>query len=618
MSIRLLPAEVASQIAAGEVVERPASVVKELVENALDAGATSVAVSIQEAGRRLIEIADDGCGIPAAELSLAVERHATSKLTCAADLFQIGTLGFRGEALASIGSVSRMSLTSRVKSAEAAARIRVEGGLAGPVEPVGAPVGTSVRVEDLFYNVPARLKFLKQDMTERRAIDGLLTRYALAYPHVRFRLIDGSSPTLQTSGDGDRRAILATLYGVDVARQMLEILSEEDSFRLTGYTSPAALTRSNRKDITFFINGRWVQDTALSAALMQAYHTLLMVGRYPLAALFLELDPQEVDVNVHPAKAEVRFRSSERVFSFVQRAARRALLAYSPIPSMPTRGLWGGNQSYPTGTMSVSSLPPYGGDQFSVPGNQSYPAGTMSVGLDWTIGHSDAPAVDAEPLAPDRGQTVESSQPSTLQPSTLQPSTFQLLLRLVGQIGSTYLVAEGPDGLYLIDQHAAHERVLFEKLMLQHAQKNIPSQSLLTPQVVTLPPASAKTISEQLPILERFGFSVEAFGPNAFQVRAVPALFAGADPAAALRALVEDFEEDETPLQAEVEARIAARVCKRLAVKAGQTLSPEEQRALLTDLENCDSPRTCPHGRPTMIHLSVELLERQFGRKGAR
>ncbi len=595
MPIRLLAAEVASQIAAGEVVERPASVVKELVENALDAGARAITVSIQEAGRRLIEVADDGSGIPAAELTLAVERHATSKLTAAAELFQIGTLGFRGEALASIGSVSRMTLTSRVKGVEAGARIRVEGGISSPVEPIGAPVGTTIRVEDLFYNVPARLKFLKQDMTERRAIDGLLTRYALAYPHVRFRLIDGSSPTLQTSGDGDRRAILATLYGVDVARQMLEVLAEEDGARLTGYTSPAALTRSNRKEITFFINGRWVQDSALSAALLQSYHTLLMVGRYPLAALFLELDPQEVDVNVHPAKAEVRFRSSERVFSFVQRATRRALLAYSPVPSVGIRNLWGG-----------ASLPSHGSDSSLV---SSQP----SIGLDWTIGHSDAPTVAGQLAA------APGAESSNLQPAmAAQPATFNLLLRLVGQIGSTYLVAEGPDGLYLIDQHAAHERVLFEKLMLQREKKNIPSQALLTPQVVTLPPASAKALNDQLPVLERFGFSVESFGPNAFQVRAIPALFAGADAASALRALVEDFEEDETPLQTEVEARIAARVCKRLAVKGGQTLSPEEQRALLTDLENCDSPRTCPHGRPTMIHLSVDLLERQFGRKGAR
>jgi len=597
MPILLLAPEVASQIAAGEVVERPASVVKELVENALDAGAKTISVSIQEAGRRLIEIADDGSGIPAAELRLAVERHATSKLQTASDLFQIQTLGFRGEALASIGSVSRLILTSRIESVAAASRLRVEGGIAGKIEQVGAPVGTTILVEDLFYNVPARLKFLKQDLTERRAIDGLLTRYALAYPQVRFRLTDGSTPTLQTTGDGDRRTILAALYGVEVARQMLEVLSEEDGYRLTGYLSPASLTRSNRKEITFFINGRWVSDTPLTQALLQAYHTLLMVGRYPLTALFLEIDPEDLDVNVHPAKAEVRFKNQDRVFSFVQRSTRRALLAYSPIPAMPPmQNLWSSHQS------SVNS------NQFSGGREPS------SVGLEWALGHDlkSEIGIQKDEFNAPTGPVVPSAD--------LQPSAFIRLplMRLVGQIGSTYLIAEGPDGLYLIDQHAAHERVLFEKLMAQHDQKNIPSQSLLTPQVVQVTPASAKTLEEQLPILQHFGFTVEAFGPNAFQVRAIPALFADTDPAAALRALVEDFEEDESPLQNEIEARIAARVCKRMAVKAGKTLSPEEQRALLNDLENCESPRTCPHGRPTMIHLSVEMLERQFGRKGAR
>lgn len=593
MPIRLLAPEVASQIAAGEVVERPASVVKELVENALDAGAASISVTIQEAGRRLVEVADDGCGIPASELPLAVERHATSKLASAADLFHIATLGFRGEALASIGSVSRMTMTSRVKDSETGARIRVEGGLVKSVEAVGAPVGTVIRVEDLFYNVPARLKFLKQDATERRAIDALFTRYALAYPGARFRLTDGKTPTLQTSGDGDRRAILAALHGVDVAKQMLEVIAEEDGLKLTGYISPAALTRSNRREMTFFINGRWVADTPLTQALMQAYHTLLMVGRYPLTTLFLEIDPQEVDVNVHPAKAEVRFRSQERVFSFVQRSTRRALLAYSPVPSMPpAQNLWGGGSNqYP-----VSSIQP-------------------GAGLDWVVGHdSNAEVRMQNDETAAAGQVVPDSS-FRAHPSSLVNLP---LLRLIGQIGATYLIAEGPDGLYLIDQHAAHERVLFEKLMAQHARKNIPSQALLTPVVVTLPPSSGAVINHQLSVLGTFGFEVEPFGPNSFRIRAMPTLFGNADPAAALRALVEDFEEDESPLQEEIEARVIGRVCKRLAVKAGQVLSPDEQRALLTDLESCDSPRACPHGRPTMIHLSVELLERQFGRRGAR
>lgn len=462
--------------------------------------------------------------------------------------------------------------------------------MAGKPTKVGATVGTIVRVEDLFYNVPARLKFLKTDVTERRAIDSLVTRYALAYPGKRFKLSDGRNVILQTAGDGDRRAILAALYGVDVAKQMLEVMAEEDGYRLTGFISPASLTRSNRKEITFFINGRWVQEAALNTALLQAYHTLLMVGRYPLTALFLEMNPRDVDVNVHPAKAEVRFRDQDRVFSFVQRSVRKALLAYSPVPNVAP-SLWG----------SVRTEPPE--------------EKSSSVGLDWAIGHDKAVGdgrlvVGSDPLSVGSKQEIVNHQSSIVNRIPL--------MRLIGQIGGTYLVAEGPDGLYLIDQHAAHERVLFEKLMAQHERKNIPSQALLNPEVVTLPPGAAQLLVAQLPILKHFGFDVEEFGPNTFQVRAIPVLFAGSDAVSALRAVVEDFEEDETPLQNEVEARLAARVCKRMAVKGGQTLSSEEQRALLNDLEACDSPRTCPHGRPTMIHLSVDMLERQFGRRGAR
>ena len=583
MPIRLLSPEVASQIAAGEVVERPASVVKELLENALDAGAKSVSIKVEEAGRSLIEVGDDGFGIPADDLALAVSRHATSKLASAKELFSISTLGFRGEALASIGSVSRMTITSRTIDAEVGARIHVEGGKEGRVEQVGVPVGTVVRVEKLFYNVPARLKFLKSDTTERRAIDTFITRYALAYPDVRFKLTEGQKAILQTSGDADRRAILATLYGVDTAKQMLEVFAEEDGLKLSGFISPTSITRSNRREITFFVNGRWVQDVPLNAALTQAYHTLLMVGRYPIATLFLDMDPETVDVNVHPAKAEVRFREQDRAFSFVQRAVRRALLAYTPVPSLTPTTLWG--------TRSSQSFTP------------------AEPGLDWTMAGEIS-----------QNESINLSQDST--PTDVStpglPHTHLPLMRLIGQIGATYLVAEGPDGLYLIDQHAAHERVLFEKLMLQNDKHNVPSQALLEPISVTLPPTQAALLENQLEFLNRFGFEAHVFGPNTFQVRAMPTLFSGSDAASALRALVEDFEEDETPLQEELEARIAARVCKRMAVKAGQTLSSDEQRALLLDLENCDAPRTCPHGRPTMIHLSVDMLERQFGRKGAR
>lgn len=575
MSIRVLPPEVASQIAAGEVVERPASVVKELVENALDAGARQISIKTKDAGRGMIEVSDDGIGIPAKDLPLTVSRHATSKLSIADDLFHIQTLGFRGEALASIGSVSHLTLTSRHIDADLGAKLVVEGGHLVSVEPQGSPAGTVAKVANLFYNVPARLKFLKKDTTERRHIEEFVTRYAIAYPDVRFKLQQEDRISVQTNGNGDRREALASLYSLDLARQMLEILAEYEQLKITGFTSSLSFTRSNRREITLFVNGRWVHDVGLVTAVVQAYHTYLMVGRYPQSFLSIELPPELVDVNVHPAKAEIRFREKDKVFSGVQRAVRRALLAHTPVPgvSVDSDILINGNPELKPFQGSWSRLD----YEVDSPGSQ----------LAWDT------------------QTSKSSE------------TTVPLLRLVGQVAATYLVAEGPDGLYLVDQHAAHERVLYEQY-LSLRKDSIASQSLLEPVTVDLSPASASLLNDQLDILEGLGFQVEVFGAQTFLVRAVPSLLVGIDPGAALRVVVEDFEEDETPLGTEHEAKLIARICKRAAIKAGQVLSVEEQRELLAGLEACRSPRTCPHGRPTMIHLSVDLLERQFGRRGAR
>ncbi len=579
MPIRILPSEVASQIAAGEVIERPASVVKELLENALDAGATQITIRVEEAGKRSIEVADNGFGILSDELSIAVARHATSKLNTSEDLFRIKTLGFRGEALASIGSVARLMISSCAEGNSIGSRLVVEGGQIGDPQPVGIPVGTVARVEDLFYNVPARLKFLKSDTTERRQIDLVVTRYALAYPHTRFNLLQNGRSVLQTSGKGDRREILASLYGVDVARNMLGLSYDDIGIQIEGFVSPTSLTRSNRREITLFVNGRPVQDIALTSAVVQAYHTLLMVGRYPMAILFIALQPEAVDVNVHPTKAEVRFQDPNRMYATLRQAIRHALLAHTPVPvidsdhtSPAEPKLW------QTWTESPAKYPP---------------------------GASSASEEGAEITSPEHTRQGHFSQ------------QFAPILRLVGQVASAYLVAEGPDGLYLIDQHAAHERVLFEKYMSQ-LQDTIPAQNLLQPEKVEINPANANLINDQLPLMERLGFKVEPFGPGMFILRSIPVVLSGMNPAAALHALVEDFEEDETPLQAAIEAKIIARVCKRAAIKSGHVLTVEEQHALLSDLEACQSPRTCPHGRPTMIHLSVDLLERQFGRRGAR
>lgn len=580
MPIKILADEIASQIAAGEVVERASSVVKELLENAIDAGANRVTIRVKDAGKGLIELADNGWGINPDELILAVTRHATSKLSEADDLNHIQTLGFRGEALASMGSVSRMTITSRNAATDYGARIDVEGGHVLAVETTGVPVGTMVTVRDLFFNTPARLKFLKTDQTERQQIETLVSRYALAYPHLAIQLEMEGKQVFRSSGKGERREILAQLYGYDLSTQLLEVSFEDEGIKIKGFISPISVTRSNRKEIVFFVNGRWIQDQSLSTALVKAYQTYLMVGRYPIASLYLEMEPEEVDVNVHPAKAEVRFRNPDLLFTLVQRAVKRALLAYSPLP-----------QLNPTGWQQLEPDPqPNSNWIHPLPGLEPPGVGEVQ---------------DSTPVP-----FVESESSVGMAPGHIP------LLRLVGQIGNTYIVAEGPDGLYLVDQHAAHERVLFEKL--SGARGSIEIQRLLQPEIVHFSPQAARLIGESLAGLNSCGFEVEEFGTGTFRINAMPALFKRGDPQSALRSIVEDFEEDETPLKEMQFERLIARICKRMAVKGGQPLSQAEQLALLNDLERCQFPRTCPHGRPTMIHLSVDLLERQFGRRGAR
>lgn len=580
--INVLTDEVASQIAAGEVIERPGSVVKELVENAIDADASQITIRFKEAGKKLIEVSDNGMGVLSSELNLAVARHATSKLQISSDLFKIQTLGFRGEALASIASVSQFSLLSKHRDEEVGGKIENRDGKDFQTSHYGGPDGTTVIVQNLFFNVPARLKFLKSDITEKQKISSLITKFALAYPHVRFQLFNDRQLLLQSSGNGDRREILSQIYGVEIAKQMLEVKFEDLPYRINGFISPIAITRSNRRDITFFVNGRWIQDVALNSALLKAYHTMIMVGRYPVSVLFLDFPPDFVDVNVHPTKAEVRFSKPDLVFSMVQRAARRALLAYSSVPEL-SQPYWKNDQKpqidYETHWTSAS-VPPNAEDQ---------------------------------PLL---SRTSEGTFENERKQEIINRPKHLPLLRHIGQIGATYIIAEGPDGLYLIDQHAAHERVLFEKMINQMSDV-IPSQPLLSPEIVHLPLQQAVLLQEKLEILRKLGFDIGEFGPNTFQVRAIPAMLIGINPIEGIKVVVEDFEDDEKPLAGMMESIIAARICKRAAVKGGQFLSKEEQRTLLENLEQCDAPRTCPHGRPTMIYLSVDLLEKQFGRKGS-
>jgi DNA mismatch repair protein MutL len=593
MPIRVLSEQVASQIAAGEVVERPASVVKELVENSIDASAADVRVETRSGGKQFIRVTDDGCGVLIAEAELAFHRHSTSKLATAEDLSHIVTLGFRGEALASIAAVSRLTFVTRAADEPVGTLLRLEGGRVVARRESGRPPGTAVTVEDLFYNVPARRKFLRSDRTERGHIDGWLTRYAMAYPELRFTLSHDGQPVFQSPGNGKLRDVLVAVYGLEVGAALLEILpaEQESNIQVAGFVSPPSLHRANRAYITLFVNGRWVQDTRLTYAVVQAYHTLLPGGRYPLGVVMMTMPPEEVDVNVHPAKAEVRFRDGDAVFRAVQRAVRYTLVERSPVPIVarpPT--------SWPTAT-SITSGREERLERLA--GLRPQPAGEQ-------LRFEERPADAAAPGGDVLGlSTALSAGPSA---GRLPP------LRVVGQLGATYVVAEGPEGMYLIDQHAAHERVLFERLLAERERAAVASQALLDPQPVELSPEAAGVLEEHLEPLTSLGFQVEPFGGTTLLVRALPALVAGQHPREVLEDIAAALLAGDAPLGACVEDAVARSVCKRAAVKAGQVMAREEVEELIRGLEGCASPRTCPHGRPTMIHLSVEQLAREFGR----
>ena len=595
MAIHVLSDQVASQIAAGEVVERPSSVVKELVENAIDAGATTINVDIQNGGRQSIQIADNGSGIAGAEIETAFLRHATSKLQTAADLNAIATLGFRGEALAAISAVSQVTVVSRTDNGEAGIRLMLEGGRVTSRETVGAPQGTVIAVENLFYNVPARLKFLKSITTEKRLIDEFVTRYALAYPNIRFRLTHNGRITFQSSGSGSTLDVLVAMYGPETARQLLKIAGEREEERgerdslhpppstlhVSGFVGPPSLHWANRNHITLFVNGRWVKDNSLTYAVIQAYHTLLPTGRYPFGLIFITLPPEDVDVNVHPTKTEVRFRS-RAPFGAVQRAVRGTLISDSPIRSMTAWNL--GSRSDEQTVGWAGSL-----DDRPFMRSDADEAEQSSLDLDW-------------------------SQPASSPTAPMLPNEHLPIMRVVGQVGAAYVITEGPDGLFLIDQHAAHERILYEQFMAEWDSGQMAAQSLMSSTAVHLAPSQATLLEENLEVLARLGFHIEPFGPNAFMIRAVPSLLVKQDPAQAVLDVVEDLERGDAPLQGKIEAKIILRVCKTAAIKAGQTLSNAEMEALIRQLEACANPHTCPHGRPTLIHLSVAQLARQFGR----
>jgi DNA mismatch repair protein MutL len=603
-AIHRLPSTLVNRIAAGEVVERPASAVKELVENALDAGATRIAVSLVEGGRALITVVDDGTGMSADEMALAVERHCTSKLNDGDDLLDIRTLGFRGEALPSIASVSRFALTSRPKGGDSAWTLRIDGGARNEPVPAAHPPGTRVEVRDLFYAVPARLKFLKEPRSEAAQVADALKRLAMAHPGVTFSLEDEGrtvfsypaiAPSLVEDGeDGARLQRLAAVMGRDFAQNSLPIRAEREGFLLTGHVGLPTLNRGTAQHQYLFVNGRPVRDKLLAGAVRGAYQDFLARDRHPLVALFLEAPKGMVDVNVHPAKTEVRFRDAGVVRGLIVGAIRHALVgaghrasttvaqaalgAARPVGGLPIGGGWSGS---------------YGGAAPARP----------SPGL------AEAAAAFFAPQAP-------SGQTASVQPASVEDLRTYPLGAARAQVHGTYIVAQTEDGVVIVDQHAAHERLVYERMKASIAETGVKRQSLLIPEIVEMDEDAVRRLVARADDLAELGLVLEGFGHGAVAVRESPALLGDTDIAGLVKDLADELAEfgEHLSLKERLEEVCGTMACHG-SVRAGRRLSLDEMNALLRQMEATPHSGQCNHGRPTYVELKLADIERLFGRR---
>lgn len=570
--IELLTPQTIGRIAAGEVVERPASVVKELVENALDAGARRISVEIRGAGSEMIRVVDDGSGMSRDDLPLAVERHATSKVRSFHDIEGVRTLGFRGEALASIASVATLRINSRQSTGSAGWELAVDFGERYPLAASSTQIGTTVEVKDLFGNVPARRQFLRQPSTEMGAIQRVVAGYAIARPAVAFDVTSDGRPVFATSGSGDLGDAAAGVHGSDAVADLLVIEPLEESASVSGVTVDGWVFgprqhRSHRQQMVIFVNGRPVQHKALAYVVDEAFHTLLTVGRHPVTLHRITVDPHLVDINVHPAKAEVRFVDERQVARAVRRATHQTL-AGAPREELPRVSF-------------------------------SFPPVTETIPMTQTVFSPRASQATSAPTGDER----EIEQPRPGMP----------MLRVLGQVASTYIIAEGPDGLYLIDQHAAHERVVYETVRRQMQTGAPDRQPYLEPIVVELDLAEDGILERSQEELRALGFDLDTLGGQIWMVRAVPAAMAGVDIRSRIHLILQELGEGGVGDSWQDSVAISA-AC-HTSIRAGQTLTIPEMRSLIQALEKTEHPRACGHGRPTMLLMSQGDLERQFGRR---
>ena len=698
MPIRQLAPDVAAKIAAGEVVERPASVVKELIENSIDAGATQIRVDLTNGGLQLIRVTDNGSGIPSDELQLALERHATSKVAQIDDLEHIRSLGFRGEALASIAAVADVTLLSRHREAAQGAQVSASNGQISAVSAAASPEGTTLTVRNLFSAVPARLKFLKSRNTEISHCHHMLEQYALAYPEVRFSVFSEGRQIFSTPGDGQLSSVLIEIYGLQVTEQMVSISSldgrEEDAERpvVTGFTSLPTCYKSTRQHISFFVNRRWVLSHMLTAALEEAYHSLLLSERHPIAVVNIAIDPTLLDVNVHPAKTEIRFLKERRVYGAVLRAVRSALLEDAEMPSwskgrngaqsapatmsqatadreeheetmasanpiepdtdneattFPEDNPWITVTEEETGTKppllsrlwqshvhrDEDSVPPAQEPTSAATGGENKQPGTTQRELaNKNVGAPLAGALNAGDqgtLAMNVG-TFHGESTSLEQNSAVDAIPFALVsqsamtgasrrlpsLRVIGQLSQSYIVTEGPEGMYLVDQHAAHERILLERMVAALQARAPVSQILLTPIQLELAPSELEAIEDRRQQLEHIGFALELHDNSTIAITAVPNVLVKQMNARSLRELLADLTTVENTGHSETwEEHALANVACKAAIKANYFLTVSEMREMIEQLGQTNAPFSCCHGRPTMVHFSLSALEHEFGRR---
>lgn len=593
--IKILPAEIAHQIAAGEVIERPASVVKELVENSVDAQATQIAIEIRRGGTESIRVQDDGIGIAEEQLKLAFQPHATSKIDSAEDLFALLTLGFRGEALPSMASVAKVTLVSRTKGQEHAYKIEPSRANPSP-EPVGAPLGTTVEVTELFYNLPARLKFLKSEATERRRVVDTVTKLALAHPHVAFRLAAEGKQVLATPGNGRLLDAILVLEGKNIQSQLVKFRSDFPWGQMQGYLGLPGLAKGNRRGQIFILNGRVIENMTMQQALEKSYAGLLPSRTFPWAVLVLDLDPKLVDCNVHPAKEEVRFADEQRIFSDLMHALRQGLTQANLAPTLHS---------------AAKKKPPQARVQ---PSTQAM--------LNWqpeTWQHMDRvlrqyrPSRGSESKPPKSSFSLQEENVQWEEPPKegLEEVRRQLLeARIIGQLHQTYILLEVPTGLWLLDQHIVHERILLERLKEAWEGAAIHVQEII-PQMLEFTPAETSLVQESLQQLAEFGLELEIFGDNTFLLRAVPSALA--ESAGQWKEEILEIAETAHKTTTWREKALVTLACKG-AIKAGEYLNQQMITALLHDLAATSQPFTCPHGRPIIVRLENNELLRRFGR----